>query len=232
MNKKRKGFRIFEKVEHGPFALNITVDDNGTFHGAYGPDSKSGSLPDVRTWARETLRNVCALKWQPIMIVRFDAEDQRVNNLKNCTNLACYLERAWIAWTGKKWIECPWVVDRAGVTMCHGPANSDREQPEMEASELQAQRLARSNDWHNGPETPDIVWPIRREAFRDYEYSIPYTDEKWQTMIAVQNKIRELRARMNVLLSTQDGWEKLSGIAAAGLLPAPGESGGRNDRRK
>lgn len=210
-----------EEVKHGPFKAVIRMDDSGVFSCDYGALSTSGTLPKVREWARTTLRKLSQLKWYPVMQVEFDTEDCRVNNLTTSCNINCHMERFHIAWDGRKWLQCPWVVDPRGTTMVIGPANSDREQPEMPEEELNERRIACSREFYYGPKGDVITWPIAASSNRGNVYHVPYSEESWATMLGILERLRELRSGINKLLGTQHGWLTLAKVAETKLLSSP-----------
>lgn len=214
---KRSSKRPIETIQHGPFKVVIRMDDMGVFSADYGALETSGTLPQVRVWARKTLRELCNLKWHPVMEVHFDDEDNHVNNLRNTSNLECYIERHWIAWDGKKWIECPWVVDKPGHSLCVGPANSERTQDDMPEGDLMAERIRRSQPFHDGPKGDVIKWPLIADGMGK-TYYVPYSEESWATMLGILERIRELRSGINKLLSTSNGWRVLAKVAETKLL--------------
>jgi len=216
----------FESVKHGTFEADIRLDpESGRFSCDYGgQEFNSTSLPDVRKWAWERLRAMSALEWTPIMEVNFNAEDSRVNNLVNCSNLEIYIERFHAAWDGKRWVKTPWVVMKSGHFMCSGPNTSDMDQenypmpPEM----LAQQRIARSQIFYAAEKIGNVMkFPLIEEGGRHPTYYVPFTEERWQTMVGIIEKLRELRARIHTMLSTTDGWNQLAAIAGVKLLTAP-----------
>lgn len=218
----------FEDVTHGPFKAAIRLDpESGKFECEYGDDRfESHELPKVRAWAKNKLREMSSLAWKPVMKVNFDAVDDRVNNLKNCANIRCYLERMWIAWNGKRWITCRWVVMPRGTVMCSGPDPSEMEQDQhpMSDQELMEQRIAYSREFYvSGVELAEhLTFPlVGEESLGAQDYYVPYTKERWATMLGLLDKIRELRARIHQLLACETGWAKLAAIAGTRLLPAP-----------
>lgn len=219
MSRKRAD-KIIEKVVVGPFVAPIRMSTDGVFSCEVGETSTSGPLIEVRRWARQTLLERSDLKWQPVMEVSFDAVDTMVNNLKNCSNLACTMERHWLAWAGKYWIICPWVVQRPGTIVCSPHAVSEIEQPSMSKEELAAQRLYHSRRF-NVTDAPVIQWPQISSWMSDKVYWVPYSEESWQTMLGILERMRELRATLNKMLSTQTGWTQLAQIANNRLLAAP-----------
>ncbi len=219
-NSKRRKDLLIDTVTHGPFSAEVRMDDNGVFHCAYGSQSQSGPLPVIRKWAWQMLREVSQLKWEPVMQVSFDDRDDRVNNLKNSSNIACYMERMHIAWDGEKWIQCPWVVMPPGSYMCCGPNDSEMNQDDytMKPEDLMAERIRRSQEFVANPGVPNISWPLIRDGCGDKVYYIRYSEERWQTMIGILDKIRELRGGINRLLSTEKGWLQLAVVAQTRLL--------------
>ena len=216
--RKQGNGRLIERVDHGPFSAEIRMNDMGVFSVEVGALGHSGPLPEVREWARTRLREISDLKWQPVMEVNFDEEDQRVNCLKNSTNMACYMERFWIAWTGDKWIRAPWVVFRRGTSLCSPHNVSELEQDKMTAEELNERRIAHSRDFDEAKSVPEIRWPLVRDSHRDKCYCLEFTEERWQTMIGIMDRIRELRAAVNKLLSTESGWKTLAKVAQSKML--------------
>jgi hypothetical protein len=220
-----------ETITHGPFSADIRLDrQSGLFSCDYGADTFSNtSLVDVRKWAWQQLRTHSALKWHPIMEVSFSSVDDRVNNLKNCTNIRCHMERYYIAWTGEKWVQTPWVVMPPGTYLCSGPPSSEMNQDQhpMSDTDLMKQRIAHSQEFHvTGIElTEHLRFPIvSEEVLGGQRYYVRYTEENWATMLGLMEKIRELRGRIQDLLSCGEGWNVLSKIAQAKLLPAPESS--------
>lgn len=220
MKRDSTGKRRVEEVTHGPFRAVIRMDDLGVFSCEYGALSVSGALPKVREWARTTLRKLAQLEWHPVMEVTLDDRDCPVNNLETVSNINCQMERYWIAWSGQRWVQCPWVVDPRGVSMVIGPANSDREQEEMPPDELSERRIACSRDFFHGPKSNVITWPMVRDGHNEKIYYVPYTEETWATMLGILERLRELRGRINKLLSTNDGWRVLAKVAQTKLLSA------------
>lgn len=88
----------------------------------------------------------------------------------------------------------------------------------MPEAELMAQRLARSQLFHDGPETKTITWPIVTGSCGQKRYHILYSEQHWQTMLGLLDKIRELRGAINRLLGTKTGWSILAKIAQTKLL--------------
>ncbi len=218
----KKRPKTIEKVEHGTFSAPIKFDsDTGVFSFSFGSENlESTNLVDVRAFARQTLRAAATLDWKPIMEVSFGNRDQRVNNLKNCVNMECQLERYYVAWDGRQWVKTAWVVMPPGSFLCVGPHPSDARQSDypMDAATLMAQRVAKSQAWHVG-KTEALRFPLVREGpFGDTEYFVPYTQQNWDTIVGIQQKIRELRTGIHKLLTTEPGWIRLAHIATAGLL--------------
>jgi hypothetical protein len=211
-----------EEVSHGPFKATIRFDiEAGEFSCDYGGDAVvSRDLKIVRKWATDRLRRLAVLEWKPIMSVNFDAEDDRVNNLVNCSNVRCYIERFYVAWDGKKWVQCPWVVMPPGTYMCSGPNVSEMEQDKhpMDPPTLMQQRIAYSKDCCWTDSNPVIKFPVIGSGVGSSVYYVPYTEERWRTLVSIIEKIRELRARIHGLLSTGTGWKQLAAIAGVKLL--------------
>ena len=220
----------FEDISHGPFKAVIRLDPKtGIFSCEYGGEEFDNiALAEVRKWAHIKLRAMSALDWQPVMVVNFDATDDQVNNLKNCSNIRCYLERCYIAWDGKKWVQAPWVVAPRNISLViRGGAYSEMEQSEysMPEQELMEQRIAHAQDFYPGPASPDITWPLVEPGRRgDQAYWVPWTEDRWATMLGMLDKIRELRTRIHQLLACERGWIKLAAIAGTKLLAAPEEN--------
>ena len=221
MGKRENKTRV-EFVEVSTFKAAIYMDrGSGVFECEYGGEKfSSQDLQKVRNWAKDRIKKTAVMKWHPIMTVNIDNEDRRVNNLEHCSNIQCYIERSWIAWDGKQWLECRWVVDPYGSTVC-GPNNSDREQPEMPDDLLAIRRLDNSHEFHYAGKNQVIKWPLLSDSHRDNTYIVPYTEENWQTMIGVIERIREVRQSVNKMLSTDHGWAQLKQIALNRLLAAP-----------
>lgn len=212
----------FEEIPHGPFMAVICLDADGEFSCNYGGETyASTSLVMVRAWASKRLRDMSDLKWDPIMRVNFDREDDRVNNLANCMNLQLYIERIYIAWCGK-WVQTPWVVMPPGTTLCCGPNVSDMEQGQhsMSDRELMQQRIARSIPFHAATGQGNVLrFPlIYRDGLGQDSYFVPYTADRWVTMIGIIDKVRDLRARLHEMLSNVEGWNQLAAIAGTRLL--------------
>jgi hypothetical protein len=224
----RRKPKKLETVTHGPFKADIRLDaESGTFECDYGGERfASAALLEVRKWAVARLRTCAELDWKPIMKVNFDALDDRVNNLKNCANIRCYLERFHIAWDGKKWYSTPWVVMPRGTYMCSGPQPDEMEQEQhpMPPQELMEQRIAHAREFYvSGIELTDhLIFPlVSGESLGSQDYYVPYTPERWATMLGLLEKIRELRTRIHQLLACDTGWAKLAAIAGTKLLAAP-----------
>lgn len=218
MKRERSGKKRVEEVCHGPFRAVIRMDNMGVFSCEYGAIGASGTLPEMREWAKKTLGKLSTLEWHPVMEVHFDDDDSYVNGLKTCSNLNCYMERFWIAWDGSKWVQCPWAVEPAGTYMVIGHASSDRVQPEMTPEQLCERRIAHSTNFHYGPKENVIKWPLVDEGHNGKIYHVPYSEMSWATMLGILDKIRELRAGINKLLSTDSGWQILAKIAESKLL--------------
>jgi hypothetical protein len=212
-----------EFVEVSTLKATIYMDrGSGVFECEYGGEKfSSQDLQKVRDWAKDRIKKTADMQWHPVMKVNIDNEDRRVNNLEHFSNIECYIERIWIAWDGKQWLECRWVVDHYGTTMCAGPNNSDREQPEMPDEMLAMRRLDCSHEFHYAGKNPFIKWPLVSNSHRDKIYFVPYTEENWQTMVGVIERIREVRSTVNKMLSTSHGWAQLKAIASNRLLNAP-----------
>jgi len=216
----------FESVNHGTFTADIRLDaETGRFSCEYGGQSfESTSLPDVRVWAKTRLRAMSELKWDSIMSVCFSNEDTSVNNLNNCTNLELYIERFHVAWDGKKWVQTPWVVMPPGQWMAIGPNTSDMDQKdhEMPPEILSQQRIARSRIFCAAEKCGNVIkFPLIEGGGMRPTYYVPYSDDRWLTMIGIMEKVRELRTRIHTMLSSAEGWQQLAAIAAVKLLTAP-----------
>lgn len=222
-----KRSKKFEEVTHGLFKVNILVDANGRFSCAYGgEDFVSAVLLDVRRWAKERLRACAALDWQPVMMVSFEAEDDRMNNLRHCAaNVGCYMERYYVAWDGTRWVQCPWVVQPPGLVLCSAHACSEMEQEEMPAHDLMQQRIACSKVFYPAAKLgQNIQWPLIQPcSLGSIVYWVPWTPERWATMLGIMDKMRELRLRIHQLLASESGWLKLAMVAGAKLLPEKAE---------
>lgn len=222
--------KIFQTLKHGPFEGHVRISKAGLFSAEFGPDYFSNAnFAEVKGWLYERMRAHCNLRWLPVMEVHFDCEDQQINNSHNCSNLACRLERYYIAWTGEKWVQTPWVVQPSGTHICSPHDNSELEQPAMSDDMLMAERVRHARDFYQGPDHPDIEWPLTEEGFRHQrEYVVKYTEDNWQTMLGILDKMRALRAGLNNLLAKKDGWNVLASIATGrGLLAAP--KGGQDE---
>ena len=217
----------FEDVSHGPFKAAIRLDsESGVFECEYGDERfSSHELPKVRQWAKERLRSLSSLAWKPVMHVNFDSADDRVNNLKNCANIRCYIERGYIAWEGKKWLFCRWVVMPPGHYMCSGPDPSEMEQEQhpISAQDLMEQRIAHAEDFYPASGMgAALTFPlVEPESLGSKSYWVPYTEERYATMLGMLDKIRELRERIHQLLACDEGWNRLAAIAGNKLLAAP-----------
>lgn len=219
-----------ETVLHGTFEAPIYFEaESGAFSCQYGGDEKrSQVLPEVRKWAKERLRALCELRWDPILMVQFSNEDSRVNNLVNCAQLEVHIERYHISWDGKQWVQCPWVVMPPNTVMCSGPNASDmlQENYPMSPGELATQRIARSKPFYDAEKVGQVIkFPIISSSINSAIYYVPYTEERWLTMIGIIDKLRELRGRIHTMLSSADGWNQLATIAGVKLLMAPDEPG-------
>lgn len=225
---KRSRDKKFETVEHGPFRADIRLDsETGVFSCAYATDSfQSTKLVEVRKWAYEKLKATCDIKWAPVMSVTFTVRDTMTNSLKNCSNLDCYIERGYIAWSGHKWVWAPWVVQPRGTYLCTSHAPSEMEQPPMSAHELACERLSHAKDFYPAQSKgAKLDFPIvEPESLSRQTYWIPYTDEHWATMLGIIDKMRELRQRIAKMLSTGTGWAQLAAIAGTKLLEAGNDS--------
>lgn len=222
---KRSREKKFEVVEHGPFKVDIRFDsETGTFSCEYATERcKSTNLVEVRKWASEKLKALSRLSWAPIMSVTFTVQDTMVNNLKNCSNLSCYIERGYIAWAVKKWVWAPWVVQPRGSYVCSPHAPSEMEQQPMSAQELACERLTHSKDFYPAQGFgAKIDFPlVEPESLTRQTYWVPYTEERWATMIGIIEKMRELRQRIRAMLASSAGWQQLAAIAGTKLLEAP-----------
>lgn len=229
---KRENKTRVEFVEVSTFKAAIYMDrKSGVFECEYGGEEFAAQdLQKVREWAKNRIKKTADMKWHPIMKVNIDNEDRRVNNLENCSNIQCYIERSWIAWDGKQWLECRWVLDPYGVTMCAGPNNSDREQPEMSDDMLAMRRLENSHEFVDAGKNQVIKWPLVTDGRWGKVYVVPYTEENWQTMIGIIERIREVRQSVNKMLGTDHGWAQLKQIAANRLLAAPSDEKRREPR--
>lgn len=220
---KGKGM-IVGSVDHGPFHVDIHVDsETGKFFCEYGDGVyfTSASLPEVRSWARETLRDLGQIKWQPVMEVHLDDEDGRTNNLKNCSNIECHIERGYIGWDGHEWRWTHWVVMPPGSVMVSGPQPSELEQSEypMPEEDLMAERVRRSRPFVGSGSAVKLEWPIIDDSVGGKIYWVEYTEERWRAMLNMLDKMRELRGGINRLLSSEQGWVKLGKMAQSRLLP-------------
>lgn len=222
---KRKPKKM-EDVTHGPFTAAIRFDqENGIFSCEYGDGRfQDATIEAVRRWAKERLRALATLKWNPILEVCFDAEDERVNNLENCTNLSLRIERHYIAWDGAKWVITPWVVMARGVVCFIGPARSEMEQTGHHAlgeQELMEQRIASAKPFWAAQGVGEVMqFPlVKKGGIRgEVDYYVPYTEDRWATMLGIIDRMRELRASVHKMLSTATGWQQLAIIAATKML--------------
>lgn len=224
---KRRGKKL-ETVKHGPFSVDIKIlPDTGTFECTYGAESyHSAVLKDVRKWASDQLRTCSSLRWKPIMEVNFGDSDARVNGLRNCADISCWLERYYIAWTGKEWVFTPWAVERRGTICYGGPAPSESEQCALTEHELADSRIANSRKFYGADGKGELlVFPIKSgSSLGRRTYWVPYTEERWNTMLGIMDKFRELRTRIHDLLCYDGGWNLLASIAQVKLLgDAPSE---------
>ena len=107
-----------------------------------------------------------------------------------------------------------------GTFMCSGPNVSEMEQDQhpMDAQTLMEQRIAYSKQCYWLDSNPVISFPVVSEGVGAAIYHVPYTEERWQTLTGIIEKIRELRARIHGLLSTNTGWQQLAAIAGVKLL--------------
>jgi hypothetical protein len=220
MSEKRD--KVFEKVKHGPFEAKICLSKEGVFSCDYAGEAFSNvELRKVQAWAYVRLRETASLDWKPILTVSFDDEDDRVNNLKNCSNLGCYVERSYIAWDGKTWVETPWVVMPPGTCMVCGPQPSEMDQKDhpMDHDTLMERRITYARECYWLENDPHPNFPIIKEGCGAKYYYVPYTEVTWATMLSIIEKMRELRGRLNTLLASDQGWAQLATIAGAKLLP-------------
>lgn len=215
----------FEEVSHGPFKAVIRLDPkHGLFSCDYGAAIfESPILDKVRQWAREQLRAMSKLDWVPVMQVNFNARDDRVNNLRNCANVNCWMDRFYAAWDGAKWVRAPWVVMPPGSYLCSGPAAADMDQASypMPEQTLMEARIAEAKPFWHAPAAERITWPLVAEGGSWNEYYVPWTQERWNTLRDILARLRELRSRIGQLLACEDGWTRLAAIASTKLLAAP-----------
>lgn len=226
--RKRSAGRIHERVSFGPYSVEIRVNGDGIFSFEHGVESlKSANLVDVRKAANAALKKHSALEWKPILSVCFGDHDSSVNNLDHSADITIYIERSYIAWTGRKWIECPWAVQPPGHYICspHNPSNED--QCQMDAETLAWRRLAESSDWWSVvKDEPSPVFPIcEGESLGRITYHVPYNEATWQTMLGLIAKFQELRQQIHGLLKTSSGWTVLAEMSKVMLLQPPKETG-------
>jgi hypothetical protein len=216
--------KLFETVKYGPFEAHVRLNGDGVFSCSYGGAGFSSEVcAEVRKWAHDRLRALAVLDWQPIMSVTFDAVDDRVNNLNNCANIRCFLERCWIAYDGKKWVETPWVVMPLGCVMCSGPNASEMEQENypMPDEELALQRIRHSKASFAFTRAQLQFPVVEPESLGSKRYHVQYTKERWETMLKILSKMRELRSSIDKLLECDAGWKQLAAVAGAKLLGPP-----------
>jgi hypothetical protein len=91
------------------------------------------------------------------------------------------------------------------------------------APEILAQeRIARSKVFYAAERCGDVIqFPLIESGGLHPVYHVPYTEERWLTMVGIIEKVRELRERIHAMLSSNEGWNQLAAIAAVKLLPAP-----------
>lgn len=213
--------KVFSTITVGTQSCKIRVSSFGLFSAELGGLSYSSKdCEDVIRWARQRLKDTSCLEWKPVMEVHSDNADTRVNCLEHCTNIQLYIERYYIAWDGKQWIQCPWVVHPPGTYRLDPHDPSNEEQCKMEPQVLAGQRLHHSKPFsYSEKYGPTLVFPIIQKWMdRDKIYIVPYNDQTWSTMIGIIHRIRELRGHINKLLSTDSGWGQLAEIAKVKLL--------------
>ncbi len=222
---------MLEDIQHGPFKARITFDHvSGTFECKYGNERcASLKLPEVRAWARARLRALSSLNWLPVMVVNYDVKDDRVNELVNSSNIALYIERCYIAWDSQKWVSCPWVVLPGGTYLvaCHmNNSELDQKNYPLDPNELMQQRIAQSREFYAAKGMgQEIKWPIVEEESLNHQRCwVPLTEERWATLLSLLDKIRELRARIQLLLSHEKGWKMLQTMTGNNLLPPAQDS--------
>lgn len=216
----------FEQVKHGSFTADIRLDkESGVFSCEYGDECfRHNELPKVREWARDALRRLSSLEWKAVMKVQSGSTDMSVNNLRNCVDISMHIERNYIAWDGRRWVYCPWVVMPPGTCMVSGPNSSDMEQDRhpMRPEELMIQRIRFSREFDPGTKLgPVLKFPIKDTWMHDLVYWVPYSEEQWGTIISIFDKLRELRDGINKMMSTETGWVQLQVISKQRLLEAP-----------
>jgi hypothetical protein len=98
----------------------------------------------------------------------------------------------------------------------------------MSNQELMEQRISHSRAF--SPDSglgPRLQFPIvEAERLGASCYYVPYTEDRWATMLGILEKIRELRKRIHHMLSTGSGWAQLAAIAGTKLLLPPEETSG------
>lgn len=220
--KKGQYGRKIETVKVGNVSCPLYLDASGTFTAHMdGKVIQDTSLESVRHKTEQMLREASTLEWKPIICVNTDDADCRVNNLEHSTNNQIYIERSYIAYDGKRWLECPWVVQRPGTVICSPHAPSNWEQHELPKEELCAARIFAARPFHA---TYGIVgmnrltFPLVTKGHSGKATYIPYTEDHWQTMIGIIARFRELREKVNEMLATSDGWLMLEKVAQTKLL--------------
>ena len=217
---KMKGRRI-EVVSEGPFTAEIKLTQDGTFFCNLGEcPYTSRDKADVAKWARKWLRDHNQLTWTPVLEVSWTHEDTRCNYLDHSVNLDFYIERYYVAYANGTWVECPWAVRPVGTYLCspHNPSNE--EQQPISPEELAQARVSESKAWYHASALgPVITWPLAiRGSMSRTQYVVPYTEATWGTMLGLMEKVRELRASVEGMLATDQGWQQLAVVATQKLL--------------
>jgi hypothetical protein len=215
--------KIHERVNYLGVTAHIRVDSRGVFTCKIGDAVQHGLLPDLRSWAKQEIQKSSKLVWHPILEVNGDLEDTSVNHLEHCTNLSYHIERFYVAWDGKKWIQCPWSVQPVGTWRCDPHAPSNEEQEPLSTEELAQARIFASRECSFlSKYGREVSWPLYEENWSNSRaYYVPYNQTTWDTMLGMIDKVRALRKQVDELLTTSEGWNKLAVMTGVKQLGGP-----------
>ena len=157
------------------------------------------SLAALHHTIRRTIESSCALKWLPMVTVtRLKPFAQDGDQFIGFT-----IERSWIAQKADgNWLQCSWE---------HNDTDEDRE--------MWASSFWLGHGVHGSTFTLPY-YGAKNVFHRDYDhFYLPYTEELWVGLDELLEKLRFLRGKLDELLTTQAGLERIAGFGG-NLLPA------------
>lgn len=164
------------EVRHKLANINVpyTFDRNElVFHGTYAGTSYShkeaAHLEGILYKAIEDSLNI---SWQPVIKVKQLTPDMRMSSNENFVGFN--LERMWVArFPNGTYTSCQWSAQEQNMWLA----------------------AARSFTWEESLQGPFLV-PVVYKRYNDTIYYLPYTEELWARVQALEATIKELRTQL------------------------------------